>query len=114
MEKNNIDDIEFAFNEASNLLDDLNKKINDKKKEINDNLNIDNNLFILVKDKNGNDVFIRKVYINLIKNYPNNTINNYDIIDIDNKNVLIPKDNIKDSKSENDYIQIKNNNGDVL
>ena len=114
MKKNIIDDIEIFFNEASNLMDDLNKKIIDKKKEINDNIDNDNNLFILIKDKNGNDVFISKNYIKLIENYPNKNINNYDIIDIDNKNILIPKNNINNVKTENEYIQIKNNNGNIF
>ena len=64
----NIDDIEFAFNEASNLMDDIINKLNNKKKEINNNCDNENNLFIYIKDKDGNDVFIRKSYIKLIEN----------------------------------------------
>ena len=109
-----FDDIEFSFNEASNLIDDIINKLNNKKKEIYDNCDNDNNLFIFIKNKNGNSVFIRKIYIKLIENYPNDKISNFDVIDINNKNVLIPKNNLKNISSDNNYILIKNNNNEIL
>ena len=109
-----FDDIEFSFNEASNLIDDIINKLNNKKKVIYDNCDNDNNLFICVTNKNGNSVFIRKIYIKLIENYPNDKISNFDVIDINNKNVLIPKNNLKNISSDNNYILIKNNNNEIL
>ena len=110
----NIDDIEFAFNEASNLMDDIINKLNNKKKEINNNCDNENNLFIYIKDKDGNDVCIRKSYVKLIENYPNDKINNFNVLDINNKNVLIPKNNLKNILNENNYVLIKNNNNESL
>ena len=95
-------------------MDDIINKLNNKKKEINNNCDNENNLFIYIKDKDGNDVFIRKSYVKLIENYPNDKINNFNVLDINNKNVLIPKNNLKNILNDNNYVLIKNNNKESL
>ena len=111
IDKSNFDDLEMFRNEQSNLLNDIMTKIENKKEEIKNSSENEENQIIEVK-KGKNEVFYIKnnLYDKLIEKL--NINNHLKIKDINGNDIIINKDILKENENNNfePLIKIYNNN----
>ena len=66
-EKQNLNDIDLQFKEVMNKYNGILKDIEKRKKVFNNELQNENKIYVPIEDKNGVRNYIRKDYVNLIK-----------------------------------------------
>ena len=61
---------EKEIDECEDLINSINKQMNDKKENINNTINDENNTFILANDVNNKPIYIRRRWCSIIKELP--------------------------------------------
>ena len=109
-DKIRFDMVEIDQNEASNLLDDLIKKVDDKKNKIKNYYeNIDNQI-IEIKDKDNNNIYIRKNIFDKIINEDEPDFDEYKTNDINGNEITLSKKALDDFKDNSPLVKIHNKN----
>ena len=105
-----FDNIEMVEKEVSDLLKDLNNKVDEQKNKIKKYYeNTDNHIYE-IKDKNNKNIFIRKQILDEILSSPEEGFDEYKIKDINENEIIISKKDLSNYKNSPPYIKINNKN----
>ena len=105
-----LDMVELDLNKAHNLLENLIKKVDDKKNKIKNYCeNIDNQI-IEIKDKNNKNIYIRKNIFDKIINEDEPDFDEYKTNDIDGNEITLSKKALPDYKDNSPFVKIYNKN----
>ena len=97
-------------NAASDLLNDLIKQVNDKKENIKNYYeNVDNQI-IEVKDKDNNNIYLRKKIFDEILSDPNEDFDEYKTNDLNGNEVLLSKNDLSNYNENPVLVKINNKN----
>ena len=108
-EKQNLNEIDLQFKEVINKYNGLLQDIEKRKKVFNNELNNDNKIYVPIEDKNGIRNYIRKDYVNIIKDKIQNKKPR------NKKNLKVTFKEPTDSSDTDDmYYQIKNCNNEII
>ena len=105
-----FDNIVMVEKEVSDLLKDLNNKVDEQKNKIKKYYeNTDNHIYE-IKDKNNKNIFIRKQILDEILSSPEEGFDEYKIKDINENEIIISKKDLSNYKNSPPYIKINNKN----
>ena len=105
-----FDSIEMVEKEVSDLLKDLNNKVDEQKNKIKKYYeNTDNHIYE-IKDKSNKNIFIRKQILDEILSSPEEGFDEYKIKDINENEIIISKKDLSNYKNSPPYIKINNKN----
>ena len=108
-EKQNLNVIDLQFKEVMNKYNGILKDIEKRKKVFNNELQNENKIYVPIEDKNGVRNYIRKDYVNLIKDKIQNKKPR------NKKNLKVTFKEPTDSSDTDDmYYQIKNCNNEII
>lgn len=110
-----FDNLESKTDDLVKLLSSIYDNIKKKKEEINKDSNKENNQYILINDINGNQIYIRKQFIDILKKMPKTPSKTFNVLDYDNNNIKINKetiDNISKDVLSDEYIEIQEDGKD--
>lgn len=110
-----FDDFELNGNEGRNILNDIPDKIKNKKNSIKKIYENSDNQIIEIKDINNKVFFIRKKVKDSILSLPESQNDEYIINDIDNNEIIISKNKLKENKNS-PLVKLynKNNNKEFI
>ena len=105
-----FDNIVMVEKEVSDLLKDLNNKVDEQKNKIKKYYeNTDNHIYE-IKDKNNKNIFIRKQILDELLSSPEEGFDEYKIKDINENEIIISKKDLSNYKNSPPYIRINNKN----
>ena len=105
-----FDNIVMVEKEVSDLLKDLNNKVDEQKNKIKKYYeNTDNHIYE-IKDKNNKNIFIRKQIFDKLLSSPEEGFDEYKIKDINENEIIISKKDLSNYKNSPPYIKINNKN----
>ena len=105
-----FDNIVMVEKEVSDLLKDLNNKVDEQKNKIKKYYeNTDNHIYE-IKDKNNKNIFIRKQILDELLSSPEEGFDEYKIKDINENEIIISKKDLSNYKNSPPYIKINNKN----
>ena len=108
-EKQNLNEIDLQFKEVLNNYNGILKEIEKRKKGFNNELQNENKIYVPIEDKNGVRNYIRKDYVNIIKDKIQNKKPR------NKKNLKVTFKEPTDSSDTDDmYYQIKNCNNEII
>ena len=107
-DKQNLNDIDIQFKQVINKYNSTLKDIELKSKEYINEMENENKIYVPIEDKDNNKNYIRKDYINLIKDQLKNKQKN-------KKNLKVTfKEPTDSSDNEDNYYNIKNSNNEII
>ena len=108
---------EKEIDECEDLINSINKQMNDKKENINNTINDENNTFILANDVNNKPIYIRRRWCSIIKELPQTDSKTCNINNYEGQNTLFNKESIINPSEEqlnDEYVVIEKEGNKLL